>query len=76
MSNSPAPADGLFYTAMDSVGKFRMGWIANESHNDFDSLDAWLEALQNLKSDTPDFALFELKRLSWSDFVKIAQKVA
>ena len=75
MKNAP-PSEGLFYSACDSEGKFRMGWIANAEHNDFDSLDAWIEALQNIKADTPDFHLFAVKRLPFGKFTEIVQQVA
>lgn len=72
MSVPHPETDGLFYSAADSHDSLRIGWIANSENTDYSKPDAWIEALEHIKEETPDFRLFMVKRLRFADFMEIA----
>lgn len=63
--------DGLFYSASDARGVLRCGWISS-CGDDCSSLDAWIEALQTMKEQTPDIHLYMVRLQRFSDFQKFA----
>lgn len=62
--------DGLLYTAIDPRGSMRLGWLCREDRPNYDDLEAWHDALVELKH--PDgLRLLSIRRCRESEAMQV-----
>lgn len=71
----PKDNDGLLYSAMDASGNFRIGWLCREDRPSYDGLDAWHDAIDELKSP-PGLRLLAIRRCPESEAMHIMSRAA